>query len=151
MCARRFPRQVKRWLEVPNNIVQLLPFGHVIVVVDVKSSLYVLDIESGEQLLQLDSPALFDFSAITHPATYLNKVLLGSKQGTMRLVNVKTGKLIHEFEKSFGSEIAVLEQSPAIDVIAVGLKNGRILLHNIKYDETIQQYKQDGAVTSISF
>lgn len=71
--------------------------------------------------------------------------------GALRLVNIKTGKLVHEFEKSFGSEIVVLVQSPAVDIIAVGLKNGHIALHNIKFDETIQSYKQDGAVTSIAF
>jgi hypothetical protein len=37
-------------------------------------------------------------------------------------------------------------------VIAVGLADGRVLLHNIKYDETVMTFTQDwGPVTAISF
>ncbi|VDK69257.1 unnamed protein product [Litomosoides sigmodontis] len=144
-------RQVKRWLEVPDSIRWLLPFGDILIVVDVKSSIHVMDVETGDELVLIETSGQFDCSAITHPATYLNKVLLGSRQGALRIINFKTGKLIHEFEKLFESEITVLEQSPAIDIVAVGLKNGQIILHNIKFDETLQVYSQDARVTSIAF
>ncbi len=37
-------------------------------------------------------------------------------------------------------------------MVAVGLADGRILLHNIRYDETIVQFKQDwGPVTALTF
>lgn len=39
--------------------------------------------------LQFD-PASFDVSAMMHPSTYLNKVLLGSSQGALQLWNIKT-------------------------------------------------------------
>src|ERR1700722_7752073 len=52
---------------------------------------------------------------------------------------------------SFGSPITCLVQSPVVDVIAIGLLNGTILLHNIKLDENIISLKQEGCVTSISF
>lgn len=43
-------------------------------------------------------------------------------------------------------------QAPAVDVVAVGLQNGKIVLHNLKYDKTVMSFMQDwGAVTSISF
>ena len=43
-------------------------------------------------------------------------------------------------------------QAPAIDVIAVGLADGRVVLHNIRYDETLITFTQDwGPVTAISF
>ncbi|EFO24634.1 hypothetical protein LOAG_03853 [Loa loa] len=144
-------RQVKRWLEVPNIVRWLLPFGDVLVVVDTENSIHVVDVETGDELVLIETSGQFDCSAITHPATYLNKVLLGSRQGTLRIINIKTGKLIHEFGKLFESEIAVLEQSPAIDIVAVGLRNGQIILHNIKFDETLQMYMQDAPVTSIAF
>lgn len=39
-----------------------------------------------------------------------------------------------------------------MDVVAVGLITGRIILHNLKYDETVLEFVQDwGVVTSISF
>lgn len=36
------------------------------------------------------NPASFDVSAMLHPSTYLNKVLLGSSQGALQLWNIKT-------------------------------------------------------------
>lgn len=95
--------------------------------------------------------ATFYITASVHPSTYLNKVLLGSKQGTMQLWNVKTNSLIYEFP-GWNSAIVVLEQAPAVDVIAVGLQSGRIVLHNIKVDKTLMSFNQEsGLVTSISF
>ena len=45
-----------------------------------------------------------------------------------------------------------MEQSCAVDCIAFGLADGRVLLRNIKFDETLMQFRQkDGAVTGISF
>jgi len=32
----------------------------------------------------------FRITAIMHPATYLNKILLGSQQGTLQLWNIRT-------------------------------------------------------------
>lgn len=43
-------------------------------------------------------------------------------------------------------------QAPAVDVAAIGLANGRVILHNLKYDETVMSFCQDwGAVTTVSF
>nr|CDP94484.1 Bm13865, isoform b [Brugia malayi] len=134
-----------------DNVRWLLPFGDILVVVDVKNSIHVMDVDTGDELVLIETSGQFDCSAIAHPATYLNKVLLGSRQGTLRIVNIRTGKLIHEFGKLFKSEITVLEQSPAIDIVAVGLRNGQIVLHNIKFDEALQMYMQDAPVTSIAF
>ncbi len=52
---------------------------------------------------------------------------------------------------SFGSAITFLTQSPVVDVIAIGLLNGTIILYNIKLDECIISLKQEGSITSITF
>lgn len=45
-----------------------------------------------------------------------------------------------------------MEQSPAVDVVAVGLNDGRIFVHNLKLDETLMSFKQDwGRVIGITF
>jgi hypothetical protein len=44
-----------------------------------------------------------------------------------------------------------LTQSPVVDVIAVGLDDGSIHLHNIRLDEPVMKLKQGGRVISISF
>lgn len=39
-----------------------------------------------------------------------------------------------------------------MDVVAVGLVSGHIVLHNIKFDEMLMKFQQDwGPVTAISF
>jgi len=39
-----------------------------------------------------------------------------------------------------------------VDVVAIGLANGQIYLHNLKFDETITKFTQDwGPVTTIAF
>ncbi|KAL1506183.1 hypothetical protein ABEB36_005590 [Hypothenemus hampei] len=53
---------------------------------------------------------------------------------------------------SWNAGISCIEQAPAIDVVAVGLVTGKIILHNLKFDKTIMEFQQDwGVVTSISF
>ena len=43
-------------------------------------------------------------------------------------------------------------QSPAIDVCGIGLEDGRIILHNLRYDETVMSFSQEwGPVTSLTF
>jgi U3 small nucleolar RNA-associated protein 21 len=62
---------------------------------------------------------------------------LGTETGSLRLVNIRSGKLVHEFppdENNFDAAVTVLEQSTAVDVLAVGLANGRIHLRNIRTD-----------------
>ena len=43
-------------------------------------------------------------------------------------------------------------KAPAIDIAAVGLQSGKIVLHNLKFDEVLMTFLQEfGPVTSISF
>ena len=61
----------------------------------------------------------------------MNKILLGSHQGKLQLWNIKSNKLIYAFD-GFGAGVTVLAQAPAIDVAAVGLADGRIVIHNLR-------------------
>ena len=43
-------------------------------------------------------------------------------------------------------------QAPAVDVVGIGLSSGKIILHNLKYDETVCSFHQDwGPVTALTF
>ncbi|KAJ1342728.1 hypothetical protein BSLG_002825 [Batrachochytrium salamandrivorans] len=110
----------------------------------------IWDFKTKEFVNEISLSKNFTATNILHPSTYLNKVLLGSQQGTMQLWNVRSVKLIYEFG-SFGSPISILAQSPSIDVIAIGLLDGSIILHNIKVDKEVLRFKQDGKVTAITF
>lgn len=130
----------------------LLPFGAHLLSVDVNSTLKVWSIKEESLLLELNfSNTIFRITALMHPNTYMNKILLGSEQGQLQLWNIKLPKMVHTF-KGWQNSVMALEQAPAIDVAAIGLFNGRIILHNLKYDETIFELVQDwGPVISISF
>lgn len=130
----------------------ILPFGDHFVSVDEGNTLMLWEIKTQENILTIEFGLdTFKITAIVHPSTYLNKFLLGSDQGLLQLWNLKTSKLIHTFN-GWGSPVTVLEQSPALDVIAIGLKDGRIILHNIKFDETVVDFQQNwGSVSAISF
>uniref|UniRef100_A0A8C0KM54 WD repeat domain 36 n=1 Tax=Canis lupus dingo TaxID=286419 RepID=A0A8C0KM54_CANLU len=130
----------------------LQPFGDHVISVDTDSVLIIWHIYSEEEYLQLTfDKSVFKISAILHPSTYLNKILLGSEQGTLQLWNIKSNKLLYTFQGwKFG--VTALQQAPAVDVVAVGLTSGQVIIHNIKFDETLMKFRQDwGPITSISF
>lgn len=134
------------------NVHLMIPFGAHLISVDESSSVKIWDIKAEVVYFELTfSSSIFNISALLHPSTYINKILFASDKGEMQLWNINTAKLIYTF-KSWKARITCLEQAPAIDVVAVGLSTGRIILHNLKYDETIMEFTQDwGLVTSISF
>lgn len=106
-----------------------------------------------------------------HPATYVNKILLGGRStvaadnGTkMILLNVRTGKMLHSFQclSNSGGTITTLEQSPAVDTVAVGTSAGSIHLVNTLHDVELfclhhkgkqisKKSSRVNAVSSISF
>ncbi|CAK6984079.1 WD repeat-containing protein 36 [Scomber scombrus] len=86
-----------------------------------------------------------------HPSTYLNKVLLGSSQGALQLWNIKTSKLLFTFP-GWLAGVTALQQSPAVDVVGVGTATGRIIIHNIRLDETMMTFTQEwGPISSLAF
>lgn len=110
-------------------------------------------------------------SCLVHPATYLNKVLVGYESGSMELWNFRRKSLVHVFtchtryfeakraqdstdifgnvvenlpEGNYIPAITCIEQSPACDVVAVGFSSGDIILINLKFDEILFTFKQSG-------
>lgn len=70
----------------------------------------------------------------------------------MQLWNISTEKKIFEF-KGWNSPITCCVASPCLDVVAVGCADGRIHVHNIKYDEELCTFTHStrGSVTALSF
>uniref|UniRef100_A0A8C5WWV6 WD repeat domain 36 n=1 Tax=Laticauda laticaudata TaxID=8630 RepID=A0A8C5WWV6_LATLA len=134
------------------DILFILPFGDHVISIDSESILIIWDVQSEEEYLQLDfDKTVFAISAVLHPHTYMNKILLGCEQGPLQLWNVKSNKLLYTFP-GWGAGVTVLEQAPAVDVIAIGLVIGHIIVHNIKFDETLMKFQQDwGPITAVSF
>lgn len=80
----------------------------------------------------------FHPTAMVHPESYVNKILIGSEDGRAQLWNFSTGKMLYEF--SLGAAVRCMAPSPALDVIAFGLADGRAVLHDIKYDEKVMEF-----------
>ncbi|KAL6994414.1 hypothetical protein U1Q18_012518 [Sarracenia purpurea var. burkii] len=80
------------------------------------------------------------------------QVILGSEEGSLQLWNISTKKKIYDF-KGWQSSICCCVSSPALDVVAVGCADGKIHVHNIRYDEEVVMFTHStrGAVTALSF
>lgn len=142
-----------RFVGHQKSVHLLMPFGGAhLMSIDTNSTVKVWNIDTEEEYCELPfKNNEFKISAVLHPPTYLNKVLFGSEQGSLQLWNIKECKLVYTF-KPFHSEITVLEAAPAVDVCAIGLIDGGIILLNLKYDEYVMEFKQDwGPVTGLSF
>lgn len=135
-----------------NNVHLLLPFRDHLIAIDEGNNLKVWTIESEIVYLEIPFPLnAFRITAIAHPPTYINKILLGSEQGLLQLWNIKNNKLVYTFE-NHKSKVTTIEPTPALDVVAIGYQDGTIILLNLKYNEVLMEFKQDwGPVSKISF
>ena len=154
-------KQVEQLGPLAANITHLLVVGDILFVHSSDGQVVGFDVKSNEELLRVDlvkcgvtakgSRSVAKLTVWTHPQSYLNKLLLGDEEGSLFIVNVKSAKCVHRFSP-LGASITAIAQSPAIDVVAVGLMDGRILVRNIKFDETLYEFTQtDGAVSGLSF
>lgn len=143
---------VMRYEGHAHDVLLLLPLGDQLISADCGGDVIVWDVQSGDVYLRLHfDPVTFDPSAVMHPVSFLNKILLGSSQGAMQLWNIKTGKLLYSF-RGWAAGVTVLQQSPAVEVVGVGMATGRIVIHNIRLDETLMSFTQDwGPISSLAF
>ena len=82
-----------------STVKYLLPFGPHLISVDLDSQLLVFNIKTEKQILHLEfDKKVFEITAICHPITYKDKILLGSSQGPLQLWNLKSGKRIYKFK-----------------------------------------------------
>ena len=107
--------------------------GEVVIVI---ASRYNISIQ---KRISLSSIPNFTPSISVHPHTYINKILIGGNKGQLVLLNIRSGKIIHNFkcfEKNGdkNGKITTLEQSPAVDTVAVGTECGKVHLVNIRMD-----------------
>ncbi|KAM4528147.1 WD repeat-containing protein 36 [Odontesthes bonariensis] len=153
ICAfARNKEVVMRYHGHQQEVRLLLPLGDQLISADSGGDVIVWDVQGGDVYLRLQfDPSVFHVSAMMHPSTYLNKVLLGSSQGALQLWNIKTSKLLFTFP-GWSAGVTVLQQSPAVDVVGVGTATGRIIIHNIRLDETLMTFMQDwGPISTLAF
>ncbi len=91
-----------------------------------------------------------------HPTTYLDKVLIGTQEGHLDLINIRTGKLVHRFhpmeKDAETAHVTMMINSKALDIVAIGYSNGKIIVYNLKTATTLFSFSQaPGSVTALSF
>ncbi|KAF9679869.1 hypothetical protein SADUNF_Sadunf06G0060400 [Salix dunnii] len=148
--------QVALWTRHSAKVNSLMVFGDYVISVDVDGNLFIWGFkgvdESNVPVGHILLGGKFIPTCMMHPDTYLNKVLIGSQEGGLQLWNVSTNKMLYEF-KGWGSSVTSCVSSPALDVVAVGCADGKIHVHNIRYDEEVVTFVHSmrGSVTSLSF
>ncbi|KAH9606023.1 hypothetical protein KSS87_021040 [Heliosperma pusillum] len=148
--------QVATWSSHVAKVNLLYLFGDNILSVDVEGNMFIWAFKGIEHNLEPISHIVLDGKSaptcIMHPDTYLNKVILGSQEGSFQLWNVNTKKKLYDF-KGWNSSITCCVSSPALDVVALGCADGKIHIHNIRFDEEVVTFTHSarGAVTALSF
>eukprot|EP00397_Hematodinium_sp_SG-2012_P016346 GEMP01016675.1.p1 GENE.GEMP01016675.1~~GEMP01016675.1.p1 ORF type:complete len:922 (+),score=204.55 GEMP01016675.1:2-2767(+) len=92
-------------------------------------------------------------TALCHPPTYLNKMLVGTAEGKLHLFNVKTLNRIHTFNLPEHGAITCVAAAPnQLDIVAVGFVSGHICVLNAKTDTVLATFIQaQGSVLTLSF
>ncbi|SPO27880.1 related to UTP21 - U3 snoRNP protein [Ustilago trichophora] len=144
------------------QLSSLIVFGDTIAALSSDGkSVFVWSIASTELIRHIHLPHSFVASSLLHPATYLNKILIGSTDGQLALWNIRTGSLVHAYDAQQirlaaagpasatpSAAIVNLTQSPAVDIIAVGFADGHVLLHDIRLDESLFSIHASGGLSS---
>ena len=145
-----------RWSGHSGKVNSLMVFGDHVISVDVEGHLFIWGFKGvAGDIVPVGHIMLGEKctpTCVMHTDTYLNKVLIGIQEGGSQLWNVSTKKMLHEF-KGWGSSVSSCVSSPALDVVAVGCADGKIHVHNIRYDEEVVTFSHStrGAVTALSF
>lgn len=125
------------------------------------SSLHHFSITTNHLLSSIDElPGNATPTALLHPATYLNKVLVGLSNGDMALWNIRTGSLVHQFDAAAirsahglantasASSILSLAQAPALDIVALTTADNCVLVHDIKTDTPVATFRLESALSA---
>ncbi len=81
------------------QLSSLLVFGDTIVALSSDGRhVFVWSVGTAELIRRIDLPDTFVASSVLHPATYLNKILIGSVDGQLALWNIRTGSLVHAYD-----------------------------------------------------
>lgn len=124
-----------------------------LITVDDSNTLHCWNINDQQLIssISFGHPSSFTITYLLHPATYINKILLASSQGSLQLWNISKQKSIYLYNM-FKCRITCLVQTPALHVVAIGYESGLIVLHHLQQDISLMKFNQEfGPVNSIAF
>ncbi|AMD19947.1 HCL204Cp [Eremothecium sinecaudum] len=147
-------------VELPDascTVKHLCVFGDYLCVSADNNSVYVFRKETPASKVPCQFYTSFTINAsksnqivsVIHLATYLNKIIVVSKSNFM-LYNIRTRKLLYTSDE-FPSQITTATPAPALDVMALGLNTGEVILFNVKKARKLRTIKTPFVVSSLSF
>jgi len=148
---------VKSWqVDDPQEGTQsiLLKVGDAVLLAE-SSTLTLINVRDNE-ISSMDVG--FDMIEVVHPETYINKVVVAGAKN-LELWNFNSERKIFSFtevlfkgrENEIDLVITAVEASTVLDVIAVALSSGVILMLNLRTAQVIFELKQKTGVTAMSF
>jgi len=136
-----------------SSIIQFLVIATYIMVLCENGKLYIVEHESGNIKTIIDIG--IKGYMFMHPVSYLNKVIIAGEGDQMIIFNIEAKETIYKFknitQKLNGAKILVIEQSPLVDIVGLGLESGDIHIVNLKQDKVLTSFSQDSPVKSLSF
>ena len=94
---------------------------------------------------------------ICNMPTFLNKLFVGKRDGSVDIWNLSSGKLIYTIlpPNSQSGVVTALKPTPALSLLAIARADGSIVLHDVRTDKTIlninAKASQSSTITSMSF
>lgn len=94
-----------------------------------------------------------ELTGIRSMPTFLNKVFVGRRDGSVEIWNVSTSKLIYTIPPPFADcgAVTAMQPTPALSLMAIAYSKGPLVIQDIRIDKTIISLHSDSSVTSISF
>ncbi|OSX80685.1 hypothetical protein BU14_0033s0028 [Porphyra umbilicalis] len=137
------------WARHTAPVTALLPLGGALLAsaAAAEGRLLLWASPAGTVVSDVRLPAGWAPTALAHPPTYLNKLLVGGGDGRLGLVNVRTGRLVHAFTclapvaGVAGARITALAPAAVLDVVAVGTSTGVVALVNVRTDAVITVFR----------
>jgi len=122
--------------------------------------LYIWDVHTCKIIKKLSINCQF----IYHPSTYLNKLVYTSTLDYLKnklfLYNFNTEKELFNFDFpalcdkdsiQIDDAISCMEQSPVVDILAVGFTSGKIVVVNIKTNTLLMTFESSCSINCLSF
>ncbi|KAL9604335.1 MAG: hypothetical protein Q9219_000523 [cf. Caloplaca sp. 3 TL-2023] len=94
---------------------------------------------------------------ICNMPTFLNKILVGKRDGSVDIWNVSTGKLVYTIlpPNLVSGAVTSLEPAPALSLVAIARADGSLTIHDIRTDTALVKLNARNAhgsqISSISF
>lgn len=89
--------------------------------------------------------------------TFLNKIFVGKRDGSLDIWNLSTGKLVYTIlpTTSTSGAVTALEPTPALSLLAIARADGSITIHDVRADKVVlslnKKASHTSSISSISF